>query len=70
MLISAAEGSDLMDPASWAITPPLAFDDAWLRGHGQPATATAGFLEGGCSSGCTWSLTHLLAVICSSMYSH
>ncbi len=46
VLISAAEGSNLMDPASWAMTPPLAFDDAWLRGHGQPAAATAGYLEG------------------------
>ena len=52
VLASAAEGSDLMNPASWAMTPPLAFDDAWLRGHGQPAAATAGYLEG------DWRLHH------------
>jgi len=50
VLISAPESSDLMDPASWAMTPPLAFDDTWLRGHGLPGTATAGYLEGGCCS--------------------
>ncbi len=48
MLISAREGSDLMDPASWAMTPPLAFDGAWLRGHGLPDGSAAGFLEGEC----------------------
>ena len=46
MLISAPEGSDLMDPASWAMTPPLAFDGAWLRGHGLPDGSAAGYLEG------------------------
>ena len=48
MLISAAEDSDLLEPGSWTMTPPLAFDDTWLRGHGQPAAATGGYLEGGC----------------------
>lgn len=46
LLISAAEGSDLLHPASWSMTPTLAFDPAWLRGHALPDAATAGFLEG------------------------
>ena len=46
MLISAPEGSDLMDPASWAITRPLAFDGVWLRDHGLPNGSAGGYLEG------------------------
>ena len=45
MLISAAEDADLMDPASWSVTPPLAFDPAWFADV-QPLLPIGGYLEG------------------------
>lgn len=32
MLLSAAEGADVMDPAAWTLTAALPFDGAWLAG--------------------------------------
>lgn len=45
MLVSAAEDADLMDLASWSVTPPLAFDPAWFADV-QPLLPTGGYLEG------------------------
>lgn len=44
-LVSAAEDADLMDPASWSVSPPLAFDAAWFADV-QPLLPTGGYLEG------------------------
>lgn len=40
LLLSAAEGADLMDPAAWTLTAALPFDGAWLAGG--PANGTGG----------------------------
>ena len=45
MLISAPESANLMDPASWTATAPLAFRHSWLEGL-QPSLPSGGFLEG------------------------
>ena len=45
VLVSAAEDADLMDPASWSVSPPLAFDPAWFADV-QPLLPTGGYLEG------------------------
>jgi hypothetical protein len=45
VLISAAEDADLMDPASWSITPALTFDTEWFADV-QPSLPTGGYLEG------------------------
>ena len=50
LLISAPETADLLDPASWTATAPLAFDDAWLSGV-TPVVPSGGFLEGGSAPG-------------------
>jgi hypothetical protein len=45
VLVSAAEDADLMDPASWTVTSPLAFEPAWFADV-QPLLPTGGYLEG------------------------
>jgi hypothetical protein len=54
VLVSAAEDADLMDPASWSVTPPLAFDPAWFADV-QPLLPTGGYLEGAHLSRHRWS---------------
>lgn len=36
MLVSAPDGADLMDPASWSATQPLPFIDGWLTAAARP----------------------------------
>lgn len=45
MVVSAPEGANLMDPASWTAINPMPFDPAWAAGL-QPQLPIAGYLEG------------------------
>jgi hypothetical protein len=75
MLLSAAAGSDLLDPASWSITSALPFSTEWITPPWTDQAWTApGYLEGNAvpmvSQGNTSSAVHVLLRVNSLPYSN